>query len=149
MPRLTPVSLPSAFGGMAHPRTLAHTEKVAFLRRSSAYDARGAEDDEEFENERRANRGRLLGTTHRCVRVFVCCVCALMTVVRRHSMDDLLDLPDEQPQSFEEMKIDVGLCGQYLIMRRRESHLRKVATLLQVRQDGLTRTRADHASSSN
>ena len=30
------------------------------------------------------------------------------------------------------MKIDVGLCGQYLIMHRRELHLQNVMALLEV-----------------
>lgn len=61
------------------PLTIAREERRAFMRRSSAYEERvlnnvhsalGEELNEEYEdveNERRVNRGLLLGATHRCV----------------------------------------------------------------------------------
>lgn len=39
-----------------------------------------------------------------------------------------------QPMTVEKMKIDVGLCGQFLIMHRRETHLQNIIALLEVKR---------------
>ncbi|TBU49553.1 hypothetical protein BD309DRAFT_947112 [Dichomitus squalens] len=50
---------------------------------------------------------------------------------RRRSFDDALDLADTRILPVERMRIDVELCGQLLVMRRREAHLANVVACLQ------------------
>jgi len=59
------------------------------------------------------------------------------------SLDDYWDMPVLTP---ERMKVDVEVCGQVLVMLRREEHLRNVVTCLEVSlQDSLVHTfTADH-----
>ncbi|KAF8463766.1 hypothetical protein JB92DRAFT_3150290 [Gautieria morchelliformis] len=122
-----PKRVPSRLSKASDPHTIAREERRAFMRRASAYEERvsssghsvltanlkEADEDDEMEIERRVNRRRLLGATH-----------------RRHSMDDLSSLRDMSCLPVDRMKIDVGLCGQYLIMHRREGHLHNVTALL-------------------
>jgi len=91
-------------------------DRYIVTRHSSAFEPRiGEEEEMGEEDERKANRGLLLGTGR-----------------RRHSMEDLNNLQTMDLPSVERMKIDVGLCGQYLIMHRRKEHLRNIIALLQV-----------------
>lgn len=46
-------------------------------------------------------------------------------------MDDLSELPLTKKILPERLKIDVELCGQYLIMKRREQHLQHMISLLE------------------
>ncbi|KAF8592329.1 hypothetical protein K439DRAFT_1655872 [Ramaria rubella] len=125
LPRLPifPSRLPSRLSTASDPLTSSQEERRAFLRRTSTYDQRTkrGDDDDELEMERRANRGLLLGATH-----------------RRHSVDDLSKLRDRPSVPLDRMKIDVGLCGQYLIMRRREHHLQNMTALLEHLNASLT-----------
>ncbi|KAI9000995.1 hypothetical protein BD414DRAFT_405041 [Trametes punicea] len=50
---------------------------------------------------------------------------------RRRSFDDAADLADSRILPVEHMRIDVELCGQLLVMRRREEHLANVLACLQ------------------
>jgi hypothetical protein len=52
---------------------------------------------------------------------------------RRHSFHDTLSFDHVRVLPAERMQIDVGLCGQMLIMRRREAHLENVLLCLQAR----------------
>lgn len=52
---------------------------------------------------------------------------------RRRSFHDLSSLRDMRVLTPERMRIDVELCGQMLIMTRREQHLLNVLACLQVR----------------
>lgn len=47
-------------------------------------------------------------------------------------MEDLHKFRFMERVPLERLKIDVGLCGQYLIMNRREEHLQNVISLLGV-----------------
>ncbi|KAI0335485.1 hypothetical protein GY45DRAFT_1267616 [Cubamyces sp. BRFM 1775] len=49
---------------------------------------------------------------------------------RRRSFDDALDMADSRILPIEHMRIDVELCGQLLVMRRREAHLANVLLCL-------------------
>lgn len=51
---------------------------------------------------------------------------------RRRSFDDAVNLVDTRVLPIERMRIDVDLCGQLLVMRRREAHLANVVACLQV-----------------
>lgn len=51
---------------------------------------------------------------------------------RRRSFHDLPSLRGMRMQNLEQMRVDVELCGQLLIMARREEHLRNVMACLQV-----------------
>lgn len=46
-------------------------------------------------------------------------------------MDDLSKFPLIKKVPRERLKIDVELCGQYLIMKRREQHLQNMISLLE------------------
>ncbi|KAI0352939.1 hypothetical protein OH77DRAFT_1459472 [Trametes cingulata] len=50
---------------------------------------------------------------------------------RRWSFDDAPDFADSRVLPVERMRIDVELCGQLLVMRRREEHLANVLACLQ------------------
>ncbi|KAI9063225.1 hypothetical protein FKP32DRAFT_1592689 [Trametes sanguinea] len=50
---------------------------------------------------------------------------------RRRSFDDAVELVDSRVLPIEHMRIDVELCGQLLVMRRREAHLANVLACLQ------------------
>ncbi|KAI0375656.1 hypothetical protein BV20DRAFT_1117203 [Pilatotrama ljubarskyi] len=50
---------------------------------------------------------------------------------RRRSFDDAPDFADSRILPVERMRIDVELCGQLLVMRRREAHLANVLACLQ------------------
>lgn len=115
------------------------------MRRASAYEERGnnvhsalsAEDDDEESEmaiERRVNLGLLLGATHRYVTSERYARRMNSQSYRRHSMVDLSTLRGRTCLPVDRMKIDVGLCGQYLIMHRRELHLQNVMMLLKVCQ---------------
>lgn len=54
---------------------------------------------------------------------------------RRHSFHDPSSFNHVRVLPTERMQIDVGLCGQMLIMRRREAHLKNVLLCLQVGDD--------------
>lgn len=54
------------------------------------------------------------------------------SLCRRRSFHDLSSLDDVQVLSIQRMRIDVELCGQSLIMLRREEHLKNVIATLQV-----------------
>lgn len=51
---------------------------------------------------------------------------------RRHSFHDIPSFEHVRVLAPERMRIDVGLCGQLLVMRRREEHLENVLACLQV-----------------
>ena len=51
---------------------------------------------------------------------------------RRRSFDDASGLPRPRVISVQRMKIDVDLCGQLLVMRRREQHLESVVACLHI-----------------
>ena len=67
---------------------------------------------------------------------------------RRRSFDDADDLADTRVLPIERMRIDVELCGQLLVMRRREAHLANVVACLQALASKLAaqnaRLHADH-----
>ncbi|OCH94087.1 hypothetical protein OBBRIDRAFT_723647 [Obba rivulosa] len=67
---------------------------------------------------------------------------------RRRSFDDIAYLDESRLLSVERMRIDVELCGQILVMRRREAHLANVAACLEALTERLSRTntrlREDH-----
>lgn len=52
---------------------------------------------------------------------------------RRHSFHDFRTFSGMRVLLPERMRIDVGLCGQLLVMRRREEHLKNALACLQVR----------------
>jgi len=54
------------------------------------------------------------------------------TISRRRSFDDAMSLAKLRILPVHHMKIDVELCGQLLVMRRREEHLEGVAACLRV-----------------
>ncbi|KAI0771647.1 hypothetical protein BD413DRAFT_625156 [Trametes elegans] len=68
---------------------------------------------------------------------------------RRRSFDDAADLAGSRVLPIERMRIDVELCGQLLIMRRREAHLANVLACLQALAARLSaqnaQLHADHA----
>ena len=49
----------------------------------------------------------------------------LLITSRRRSFDDASGLPGSRVLPVQRMKIDVELCGQLLVMRRREQHLER------------------------
>ena len=51
---------------------------------------------------------------------------------RRRSFHDLSSLRDMRVLKIEQMQVDVELCGQLLIMARREEHLQNVLACLEV-----------------
>ena len=51
---------------------------------------------------------------------------------RRHSFHDIASFEHVRILAPARMRIDVGLCGQLLVMRRREEHLENVLACLQV-----------------
>ncbi|KIJ56680.1 hypothetical protein M422DRAFT_22838 [Sphaerobolus stellatus SS14] len=113
-----PKRLPSRLSTASEPMSSStFSDRPVNVRHSSAYEPRLAELEEDHEdlqeNERKVNREVLLGSWR-----------------RRHSMDDLSKLRDTEVLPVDRMKIDVGLCGQYLIMHRREIHLQNIITLL-------------------
>lgn len=61
---------------------------------------------------------------------------------RRRSFHDLPSLRGMRMQNLEQMRVDVELCGQLLIMARREEHLRNVMACLQVLTKSLSDTNA-------
>ncbi|EIN10634.1 hypothetical protein PUNSTDRAFT_84841 [Punctularia strigosozonata HHB-11173 SS5] len=61
---------------------------------------------------------------------------------RRRSFDDVDRLGDIRILPMDRMRIDVELCGQLLVMRRREEHLRNVVGCLQILTKRLARTNA-------
>ncbi|KAI0068856.1 hypothetical protein BV25DRAFT_1792230 [Artomyces pyxidatus] len=61
---------------------------------------------------------------------------------RRRSFDDADSLRKMRVLPIERMKIDVDLCGQLLIMRRREAHLAGVVSTLHVLTSRLSATNA-------
>ncbi|THH06359.1 hypothetical protein EW146_g9636, partial [Bondarzewia mesenterica] len=63
-------------------------------------------------------------------------------LVRRRSFDDASRLTRMRILPLDRMKIDVDLCGQLLIMRRRERHLEGVISTLHVLTNVLSRTNA-------
>lgn len=67
---------------------------------------------------------------------------------RRRSFDDAPDFADSHILPVERMRIDVELCGQLLVMRRREAHLANVVACLQALASKLAaqnaRLHADH-----
>ncbi|KAI0719537.1 hypothetical protein C8T65DRAFT_635688 [Cerioporus squamosus] len=67
---------------------------------------------------------------------------------RRRSFDDAPDFVDSHILPVERMRIDVELCGQLLVMRRREAHLANVVACLQALASKLAaqnaRLHADH-----
>ncbi|KAH9951569.1 hypothetical protein B0H21DRAFT_716557 [Amylocystis lapponica] len=69
---------------------------------------------------------------------------------RRRSFDDAADLKDTRILPVERMRIDVDLCGQLLVLQRREAHLANVAACLEALAGSLSRTnsrlRQDHES---
>ncbi|TDL29498.1 hypothetical protein BD410DRAFT_833795 [Rickenella mellea] len=50
---------------------------------------------------------------------------------RRHSFDDAVYFNEQDRLSVTNMAIDVELCGQYLVLRRREGHVRGLVACLQ------------------
>ncbi|KAI0650708.1 hypothetical protein C8Q79DRAFT_923901 [Trametes meyenii] len=68
---------------------------------------------------------------------------------RRRSFDDAADLADSRILPIERMRIDVELCGQLLVMRRREAHLANVLACLHALTHRLStqnaQLHADHA----
>ncbi|KAL6309539.1 hypothetical protein BKA93DRAFT_722828 [Sparassis latifolia] len=69
---------------------------------------------------------------------------------RRRSFDDALDLKGMRVLPLDRMRIDVDLCGQLLVMHRREAHLANVVACLEALTSSLSRTnsrlRQDHES---
>ncbi|KAI0832438.1 hypothetical protein BC628DRAFT_315443 [Trametes gibbosa] len=67
---------------------------------------------------------------------------------RRRSFDNAADLANSHVLPLERMRIDVELCGQLLVMRRREAHLANVLACLQALAAQLdaqnAQLRADH-----
>ncbi|TFK55736.1 hypothetical protein OE88DRAFT_1652183 [Heliocybe sulcata] len=67
----------------------------------------------------------------------------VVPVLRRsRSFDEATPIAGIRVQHLDRMKIDVDLCGQMLIMRRRERHLRNVLDCLQVITQSLCDTNA-------
>ncbi|GJJ07467.1 hypothetical protein Clacol_001669 [Clathrus columnatus] len=129
-----PTRIPPRSNTLSEPFRLPKTERQSPLRRSSTYENRKGEGTESPEDERRANRTLLLSSTR-----------------RRHSAEDLSKLRRIDRVPLERLKIDVGLCGQYLIMKRREQHLQNVISFLEYFNSSLrassTRFRTDMESS--
>ncbi|PIL37168.1 hypothetical protein GSI_00860 [Ganoderma sinense ZZ0214-1] len=67
---------------------------------------------------------------------------------RRRSFDDAANLADTRILPIERMRIDVDLCGQLIIMRRREAHLANVVACLEALASNLAaqnaKLRADY-----
>ncbi|KAG0709652.1 hypothetical protein DFH29DRAFT_885189 [Suillus ampliporus] len=63
-------------------------------------------------------------------------------IQRRHSFHDLDSFRDIRILRFEWMRIDVDLCGQLMVMRRREDHLKGVLGCLDHISSNLTATNA-------
>jgi len=61
---------------------------------------------------------------------------------RRHSFHDIASFEHMRVLPPARMQIDVGLCGQMLIMRRREEHLENVLLCLQAINSSLSKTNA-------
>jgi len=55
-----------------------------------------------------------------------------MDFCRRHSFGDLSTFRDMRVLSAERMRIDVELCGQLLVLSRRQEHLQNILACLQV-----------------
>ncbi|OBZ70442.1 Protein STB6 [Grifola frondosa] len=70
---------------------------------------------------------------------------------RRHSFDSVSDLEDAPILPLERMRLDVELCGQLLVMRRREAHLANVLVCLDALAAALSdrnaRLRQNHETS--
>ncbi len=61
---------------------------------------------------------------------------------RRRSFDDASGLPRSHLLPVQRMKIDVELCGQLLVMRRRQQHLESVVACLRILTSRLSQTNA-------
>ncbi|EGO27567.1 hypothetical protein SERLADRAFT_435344 [Serpula lacrymans var. lacrymans S7.9] len=64
------------------------------------------------------------------------------SIQRRHSFHDTKSFRDVHVLKPEWMRIDVELCGQLLVMRRRDTHLRSVLACLEHITDSLSSTNA-------
>ncbi|KAF9462668.1 hypothetical protein BDZ94DRAFT_1194337 [Collybia nuda] len=58
--------------------------------------------------------------------------------LRRRSFHDMMSLRNMHVTAIERMRVDVELCGQLLIMIRREQHLQNVVNCLRILTDSLT-----------
>ncbi|KAH7914333.1 hypothetical protein BJ138DRAFT_1144062 [Hygrophoropsis aurantiaca] len=64
------------------------------------------------------------------------------TIRRRHSFQVMTEFKDVRVLRLEWMRIDVDLCGQLLVMRRREAHLQNVLACLEHLSTSLSFTNA-------
>ncbi|TFK91811.1 hypothetical protein K466DRAFT_582454 [Polyporus arcularius HHB13444] len=101
---------------------------------SPAEDASTSVDVDDIDSLRRMHRRRLLTSGPE----------------RRRSFDDAPDFVSSHILPVERMRIDVELCGQLLVMRRREAHLANVVACLQALASKLAaqnaKLHADHES---